>query len=244
MLDQEYEIMNNFETNYWWYVGLHELVLRIIARQAENNERLKILDAGCGTGRLLTLLQAHQTTGFDYSPEAIKFCESKNLKNISLQDISTWTSSPKYDVIISNDVICSTGITNHEEIIANFAAALNPNGILILNLPAFELLRRNHDKAVFVGKRFRIREIKKQLRSAGLSVEKASYRHPMLFFVILLKKILQRITHNNSAASDLNHIPHSINKLLIYLHRLENFFVLHKFPIFFGSSAFITARKK
>jgi 2-polyprenyl-3-methyl-5-hydroxy-6-metoxy-1,4-benzoquinol methylase len=44
--------MFEFENDYWWYRGLHELTRHYVVKfkHAKSNEELRILDAGCGTG--------------------------------------------------------------------------------------------------------------------------------------------------------------------------------------------------
>ncbi len=198
MLEKEYKIMNDFERNYWWYVGLHELILTFVEKKSKG-EKISVLDAGCGAGRMLELLKNQDITGFDYSQQAVDFCKAKGLQNISLNNINTWKSERLYDVILSIDVICSTGIEDYTKIIDSFYSSLKNDGILILNLPAFEILRRNHDKAVFVGKRFRLSELKNSLLKSGFKVDFITYRLPFLFFVILCEKFFQRLFNNNEA---------------------------------------------
>ena len=238
MLPTEYKTMHNSESTYWWYVALHELILSKI-----NKNQQIILDAGCGTGRLLELLIEKKTEGFDFSEEALEFCRSKGLNNVWLQDINIWQSEPKYDVIISADVICSTGIDNYQNIICNFYEALNNNGILILNLPAFEMLRRNHDKAVFVRKRFTQKELKKNLIEAGFEIEYITYRLPFLFVIIWIEKIHQKFTKNNNAKSDLNKLPNFINSFFLLINRFENLLFRQNIRKPFGSSVFAVAKK-
>ena len=131
MFKPEYQIMYEAENDYWWYVGLHNLIKKIIDKQGN---KLEILDAGCGTCRLMQLLSVnHSVEGFDFSEEALKFCKKRNIQNIHLQDLNYWIHSKKYDVIISADVICSIGIENEKNIFKNFYDGLKKNGILILN---------------------------------------------------------------------------------------------------------------
>lgn len=235
--------MHNFETNYWWYIGLHELILKFINKKSKR-KRLEILDAGCGTGRLLELLNQHSTVGFDFSEEAINFCKEKKLDNVFLQNINTWQPKQEYDVIASIDVICSSGINNYKKILQNFNSGLKKDGILILNLPAFEILRRNHDKAVFVGKRFRRNELKKSLIEAGFKVNFISYRLPFLFFIILAEKLFQKLFRREKAESDLKQLPKFVNSFFLIINRIENFFFRFIRNPFIGSSVFVVATKK
>jgi len=234
--------MYEYETNYWWYVGLHELILFFVNKKS-GGEQLSIIDAGCGTGRLLELLSEHQTKGFDFSDEAIEFCKKRELKNVFKQDINKWSPTEKYNVIISADVICSIGIDDYKLILKNFYEGLEKDGILILNLPAFEILRRNHDKAVFVGKRFRLNELKKALIDGGFKINFISYRLPFLFFVILIEKFFQKIFIKNNVESDLKPIPNFLNSILLFYTRIENYFFRFLRNPFLGSSVFVVAKK-
>ena len=61
----EYLKMYNLETNFWWYKILHELVDFTISKNKKEGE-IKILDAGCGTGRMMQILHKYVLVyGFD-----------------------------------------------------------------------------------------------------------------------------------------------------------------------------------
>ena len=66
--DQEYQQMYNAETNLWWYKILHEKVFDQIKRHSKNQE-ISLLDAGCGTGGLITFLKknGYEKKGNSYS---------------------------------------------------------------------------------------------------------------------------------------------------------------------------------
>jgi SAM-dependent methyltransferase len=243
MLPNEYQIMYDFETNYWWYVALHNLIIQKIGKFSDDKE-INILDAGCGTGRLMELLQnKYIIEGFDFSTEALDFCKQRGISNVWKQDINTWMSDKMYDVIISADVICSIGIENYNNILQFFFNTLNHNGILILNLPAFEILRRNHDKAVFVAKRFRLKHLKKELKTIGFKIDFATYRLPHLFFVVLFEKWFQKLLKNEKVESDLKSIPNFFNKFFLFVNRIENFLYFCCRNKILGTSVFIIAKK-
>jgi len=237
--------MFNFEENYWWYVGLHELILFYINKYSNGNLNKKIFDAGCGTGKMLEMLSDYKhTEGIDFSEEAVFFSKKRDLKNIKVGDLNNWKSEKNsYDFIISADVICSIGIENDIEIIENFMASLKKGGILILNLPAFETLRRNHDKAVFVEKRYLRKEFVVELKKRGYKINFASYRLPILFFVILIKKFFEKLSKNKKEESDLKNISKPLNSILLFFNRIENFLLKKGFHFPFGSSLFIVLEK-
>ncbi len=236
--------MFDTEESYWWYIGLHQLIIKIINKSFKNSA-LNILDAGCGTCRLMQLLKesGYNTEGFDMSELALNFCKKRNIANITKQDINTWQPHKKYDIIISADVICSIGIDDEQKIINKFLKALNHNGILILNLPAFEILRRNHDKAVFIRKRYTKKALKKILTKAGFHSFRIHYRLPWLFFIILIKKISQKIIKSDTAESDLKKLPAPLNYFFLLLNKIDNFFLTKNISLPLGSSVFVIAKK-
>ena len=246
MEQNEYAIMYTTENTYWWYRGLHELVGTYVAHCAHNaGISLMILDAGCGTGRMMELVQGYGSVeGVDYSQEALKFCAYRGLRSVASQDLTTWIPPQgKYDIIISLDVLCHRAINDEEEVYGKFFQALKPGGMLILNLPAFELLKRKHDQAVHTKKRFVKRPTMNVLEKKGYHIACASYRLPFLFAILLAKKAMERISSDKNIHSDLKLLPNWLNSILLFCNRIENMMISSGFSMPFGSSLFLVAQK-
>ncbi len=108
---KEYRTMFVIEDNYWWYVGLRKLVFSYIESIVKNNERLKILDAGCGTGNILEQFNTYRVYGIDFEEEALRFCNVRNLNNLmraSIYDLPFCNNS--FDIVISLDVLYCIGV--------------------------------------------------------------------------------------------------------------------------------------
>ena len=74
--------MFQVEQQLWWYRHLHERVLTEIQRQFGPDRTLNILDAGCGTGGMLSFLRQQGYTrlhGIDGSTDAVAFCHERGL---------------------------------------------------------------------------------------------------------------------------------------------------------------------
>ena len=244
--------MFEFENGYWWYRGLHELVgyyvVKLKKAKADNpseSEPLKIFDAGCGTGRMMELLQPYGTVeGIDYSDDAVDLCKKRGLTDVRVGDLNTWSPpSGAYHVIISNDVICTSGVEDDMAVAATFYRALKPDGLLILNLPAFRALRRKHDIAVFGKRRYRKHRTLRELKKIGFLPVRVSYRLPPLFFIMLLKKHLVERFSKKEAESDLKPLPRLFNSFLLWMHRIENRIINAGVPLPFGSSLFLICKR-
>ena len=209
-------------------------------------ENACILDAGCGTGRMMELLgNKGIVDGFDVSPHAQQFCIKRGIQTIQLQDLNTWEPRQEsYDIIICLDVLYHKTIIDERLICSQFHKALKPHGILILNLPAFEFLKRQHDIAVHTKRRFTKSPTVKFLKEADFHIDFASYRLPHIFLLMIVKKIFDRIFSNKGVHSDLLPLPEIINGFLYQLNKLDNFILRHRISWPFGGSLFIQASKR
>lgn len=240
MENQEYKNIFENENSYWWYKVLDDLVEYYVNIYSKNGST-KILDAGCGTGRMMYKLSRYgEVYGIDSSPTAIEFCKSKGLENVEIADLNLWGEDNKYNIILSLDVLYHKSISNVEKVLKAFNNSLKENGILILNVPAFTLLTRHHDKVVHGDKRFHKSELKQMLRNSGFSVFAISYRYIILFKIILLYKFIFR---RKQKSSDLTPISTLLNKILWLIHRPENEIIKMGLQIPYGSSIFAVAVK-
>lgn len=240
----EYTNMYALEDRYWWYRGIHDLIVRYFMNEA-GSRRLRVLDAGCGTGKLLTLLSPlGDVSGIDGSEDALRFCLERGLSNVAFADLNRWDAKgAAYDVITSIDVLCHESIRDVGAVVERLGEALAPGGLLVLNLPAFESLRRQHDAVVQTVRRYRKEEFLPLLERRGLRIEVATYRLPVLFYLIRMKKAVFPDKPGVEPSSDLRMISPALDELLWQMHRLENWAILRgaRFPV--GSSLFVVARK-
>jgi SAM-dependent methyltransferase len=97
----------------------------------------KVLDVGCGAGSHSLTLQNDrnlEVTSIDISPNAIRACELRGLKNAKVQDIMT-LENEKFDTILL--LMNGTGIFGTLKETPNFLqkikSLLNPNGQILID---------------------------------------------------------------------------------------------------------------
>ncbi|HAT03314.1 MAG TPA: hypothetical protein DCS29_00865 [Candidatus Magasanikbacteria bacterium] len=245
MRENEYSNMFIHEESYWWYRVLDSLVLFYVKKHIRSKKKdISMLDAGCGTGRMMKKLLVYgDVEGFDYAPEAIHFCKKRGLTKVQQQDINTWLPvSGIYDVVICLDVLYHQAIINDVQVLESIYHSLKPGGIVILNVPAFSLLRRRHDKQVFGARRYRRKSLKNNMKGIGFDIQKATYRLPYIFCILLAKKIFEYVKRDMNVRSDLQRLPKIIDRSLYVVGMIENRLIpFISFP--FGSSLFIVAKK-
>ena len=238
----EYTNMYVLEDRFWWYRGIHDLILRYLRKRS--SARLHILDAGCGTGKLITLLAPlGEVEGIDASEQALQYCRERGLDGVEIVDLNRWSPAASYDVITCIDVLCHESVRDIGSVLDQLQRGLRSGGILILNLPAFESLRREHDQVVQTVRRLRQEELLPLLRERGFEIELSTYRLPVLYFAIRLRKALSPPRAHGLPESDLKMIPPVVDSLLRWMNWIENRAILAglRFPL--GSSLFVVARK-
>ena len=106
-------------------------------------EKAQIMDLGCGTGELTSVLHRHlhakSTTGLDSSVEMLKKAEAFTGQGLSFLkgSIEDWSHSHAYDIVFANAALqwCS----DHPAIFRRLKDALAPRGQLAVQMPM------NHD---------------------------------------------------------------------------------------------------
>ncbi|MBF0385805.1 MAG: class I SAM-dependent methyltransferase [Candidatus Omnitrophica bacterium] len=242
---KEYCLLYDLEETYWWYVALRDIVFSYIGKIAKGRNSLKFLDAGCGTGILLSLLSGHKAFGFDISDDALQFCRKRNLTSlVQASACNIPYKGGSFDIVSSIDVIYHLRIKSDEEALAEINRVLKKGGYLILHASAYDSFRGKHDRAVHTRHKYTAKEVKEKVEKAGFEIEKLTYRNTLLFPMILIKRLLERIDFGpqREKESDLKEIPGFINKVFAGITKAENKLLgFVDFP--FGSSIFCVARK-
>ena len=248
MNPREYETMRRLEDEYWWYRGLHSLVAEIAVRKIAGTPAPRVLDAGCGTGGTLAVLRSALDgallTGLDYSARALDLTRARALgaglvfgrvEEMPFPDAS-------FDLLVSLDVLCTSGL-DQVRALREFHRLLKPGTCLLLNLPAFDFLRGEHDAAVHAERRYTRRRLRELLSSADFEIELLTYWNALLFPPIALWRAFSRRRRPRPVPrSDLHPLPAPLNRLLTAQLRLESWLV-QRVPLPFGTSVFAAARK-
>ncbi len=244
----EYERMFALEERLWWYRILHEQVLAAIQRQFADKQTLAILDAGCGTGGLLTFLSRAgytQLQGVDGSTDAVAFCQERGLSVslVNLTKLADYQTGKQFDVVVCNDVFCYFDDPTLIHLLTELGRRLTPNGLLISNNNAFAVFRGQHDLAVGSIRRFRQTDFDTLAPKAGLQIQSSTYWSLALSPLILAIRQWQNWQLRlgwrkaDASVSDVYFPGEWVNTILYRVVRTEQA-LLPKAP--FGSSLFLT----
>lgn len=239
---REYERLAAVEQRGWWFQGLHAHLIGAWLRLERIADDAVVLDAGCGTGGLLTqLAQIRPRTrryGIEIDPLAAATAHDKSGAAIMAASILAPPVKPgACDAIFSADVLCHRGV-EPAEALAALRPCLKSGGALILNLPSYRWLFSGHDLAVDNVRRFGTGELRALLRAAGYTRIRIGYWNSLLFPLM----VAQRLTHR-AAKSDVEFMPAPIEYLFRAIVLMEARLASYGLRLPFGGSILATAVK-
>ncbi len=248
----EYRMMYEAEEKLWWYRILHEKVLKEIQNRFQENKQIKILDAGCGTGGLMSFLIKHgysNIQGFDYSADAVSFCKERNL-NVQQTDITNFESvfeKDSFDVVVNDDVVYQFNNSTITNIFRTFQSIIKSDGIIITNNNAFNIFYGTHDIAVGGKQRFTLSDFEKIFSNLQLKITHYTYWSVLLSPLILAVRLMQqmqlklKLIDLKNIKSDVTVPSDFVNAFFYQVVKLEERLFSKGF---FGSSLFLVLRKK
>jgi SAM-dependent methyltransferase len=203
MHPEEYQRIYAAEESHWWYVGLRALVLSLLPRflatpwirsTVESALRPSILDAGCGTGGVSAAIAPFASvTGLDLFPEAIRYSRERGLQRLVAGSVEALPfADDSFDGVISLDVLYHAAVADDQHAARELARVLRPDGILVINLPAYNWLRGHHDVTIQTARRYSRRRVCTLLQSAGLRVEWISHWNGFLLPLAVSFRLAQR----------------------------------------------------
>ncbi|MDZ4688675.1 MAG: class I SAM-dependent methyltransferase [Planctomycetaceae bacterium] len=251
----EYERMALLEGDHWWYRGFRDLVARLLRQwRPKIAWDAHVLDAGCGTGANLRLLQASlrpaSLGGFDVSEQAATHARQKMPEaDVYVSDLChPAIHEPRLDVILCADVVYMTGLEAALPGLQTLVSHLSTGGLLLLHVPAFNWLFSRHDVAVGTRQRFACGDIRALFAQLGLTEELLTYRMCLLFPAVIASRLPSLLFgaaagKHAVARSDLNLPPRWLNAGLTGIVKLENWSIARGMRFPWGSSIIAVGRK-
>ena len=239
MHKSEYKNIFQLEESHFYYLATHELIIGLVQKYC--SIAVKVLDAGCGTGGLMTKLisSGRDVVGVDKSDEAIRYCLKRRLSVKAASVDKLPFKNGAFDLVVSVDVLYHLWVKQVNMTIQEFSRVLRPKGWLVVKVPAHNWIRTDHDKLVMTGRRFSISEVRQMMLEGGFEVSFLSYAHLPLLLISVLKTWLDK-GEEKSGVMPINPV---INRLLLGYLKLENWWLLKGWSIPWGNCIVVVARK-
>jgi SAM-dependent methyltransferase len=170
------------EDRHFWFRGRRVLLFRLLARELRQPHR-RILDAGCGTGRLLADLHAlgHDVAGVDSLSGAVdrsrRACPGADVREGSATALPFPDAS--FDGVVALDLL--EHVDDDRLAASELARVLAAGGWLLVSVPAGPRLWSVRDVSAGHRRRYTRRALRDLLAGAGLNVARlTAYQFALL----------------------------------------------------------------
>jgi SAM-dependent methyltransferase len=240
----EYRRMYEAEEAQWWYAGQRAIALALLepALRVAPGRKLRLLDAGCGTGgNLVHLGRLGRGFGVDLAKEAIAFCRARGVSAARASLLTLPFPDSSFDAVTSFDVIYHAWVSDDVAAVAEMARVLAPGGVLFVRVPALRILWGAHDVEVQSRHRYTRGELAALLRGAGLELVRSTYCNSILFPLLLARRTIDRLT--GRIGSDVGFLPAPLERAFRGALQLEAVLVRRGLTFPVGASVVGVGRK-
>ncbi len=223
---------------HWWWRSREVLVLEELRRLKPRAEGFgAILDVGCGDALFFDQLEELGEPEGVEPDAAIVSEESRRRWKFHLRPFDEhFEPDKRYGLILMLDVL--EHLPDDLAALRRATELLTPSGLLVLTVPAFNLLWTSHDELNFHQKRYLRSSLLKLVGQAGLQAQHARYFFHWLFPVKLLVRTWEAL--RGSEAKPPRIPPAVVNRSFYFATHLEQR-LLRRLPLPFGSSLFLVA---
>lgn len=226
MTPEEYKFLYELEDHYWWFAGMRKITAALLDPVIGPGS-LRTLDAGCGTGYMLSWLRRcgrnGEVVGVDVSRDALDFSRrraEKSLIQASVTDLPL--PNDTFDLVLCFDVLVLFSPDPAAKAFSELARVLKPGGVLFVRVAAFQSLYSSHDQATGTVHRYAREELARCLKAQRLTLLRTTYANALLFPAAVVWRLLRRASHG--PRSDVRPLPRGMgwmNPLLEGMLSLE-----------------------
>jgi SAM-dependent methyltransferase len=207
------------DEHHWWYRGrrrvLHAELDRIVLPR-----NARILDAGCGSGRMLDELRHRgRVTGVDANADAVSATRRRGHVAwlATIEDMPFTDAS--FDLVTCLDVIEHT--PDDRVTLRELRRVTRPGGALVVTVPAYQALWSAHDIVNGHYRRYRVPELRAAAQEAGWYHVRDSYFNALLLAPAAVVRLGRRRPPARAARSELDLTPGCLDGVLEWPLRIE-----------------------
>jgi SAM-dependent methyltransferase len=217
-MDRDYEQQTfQAEDRHWWYRGRRTVLDRVIdglALGASGNP-IRILDAGCGSGRnMVELAHRGTVTGIELSGASVEKARRRGCGEVIEGSVLEMPfADQSFDLAVSLDVI--EHLEDDLGALRELRRAVAPGGALLVTVPAYQWLWSGHDEINHHHRRYTRRSLQAVTEQAGWRQERTTYFNSLLLPVAIMLRVLDRFNRKTTESSlDLWVPPEPVNRVL------------------------------
>jgi SAM-dependent methyltransferase len=219
---QAYREQFELEDEHWWFRGRRAVIWALLARAGVSGPGrvisgpLRVLDAGCGTGRnLLEFGVLGSVTGVEISSEAIEFCAARGIHGITQAPIESMPfADGSFDLVLTTDVI--EHLADDRVALTELHRVAAPGASLLATVPAYRWLWGPHDEIYHHVRRYTLTSLRDSLAASGWTPLVYSYFNSLLLAPVAAVRLAARARHAKpDQRLDVNLTPPALNRVLV-----------------------------
>ncbi|MBI5583956.1 MAG: class I SAM-dependent methyltransferase [Deltaproteobacteria bacterium] len=247
MQETEYDTMYRLEDNHWWFQAKRNYVRRILDIYI-GRDKGRILDLGCGTGRMLALLKTYgRVFGVDYHDRACRFSCRRTGPRIVRGDANRLPFKPgSFELVSAFDLLYHQGILDDEQVIGQVHELLADGGYFLVTDSAWDFLKSRHDLAVMTRHRYTVGELAGKMEKHRFEILKKTYLYGLTFPLVAASRLWDKLRLGRGpleVRSDLKETGPRLNALVRRVLSWEAR-LIERVNIPCGSSLMILGRKR
>lgn len=236
-----YTEMAALEDEHWWFEGRRRILAEVLDT-LNLRPHADVLEAGCGTGGCLNLLNRYgRLAAFEPDAGARRHANQRGIVQVvhgALPD-SIPFEERRFDLAAMLDVL--EHVEDDRAALVSLRGRLKPGGRLLLTVPAYAWLWSRHDEVNHHYRRYRLGPLTTLLEETGFVLDYATYFNTLLFPLIAGVRLFNKALGRHKG-SDFNQPPPALNRLLAQFFAAERLVVPRsRFP--FGVSLLAVARR-
>jgi SAM-dependent methyltransferase len=202
MVEAEFQAMLAAEDDHWWYRG-RRLVVAAALDRVDLGPAPRILDVGCGSGRMLDELSNRgAVAGLDVRPDAVLAARARGHADTRLAPAEeTGHADGAFDLVTAFDVIEHT--PDDRRTLRELRRITRPHGRLLATVPAHPHLWSQHDVVNMHYRRYTARSFVAAARDAGWLVDRTTYFFSHLLAPAALVRWTEHLGRHHDGHSDL-----------------------------------------
>lgn len=184
------------ERDHFWFRGFRRFVRPLLDQAAAGRRDLLVLDAGCGTGNNLPMLERYgRAVGVDITFSGLARATRAGRQRLAQASVTHLPfREAAFDLLTSFDVIYALHDEEEARAIAEMRRVLRPGGHLVLNVAALPALRGNHSVLGGEVRRYTRRLLSAHLRRGGFEVRRITYTNAAILPLVAGVRFAQRLT--------------------------------------------------
>jgi SAM-dependent methyltransferase len=225
MEEDAYREMYALEDVHWWFRGRRD-VIRALLQRTELPAQLRLLDAGCGTGRnLVEFGSLGAAAGVDPSADAVAFCLDRGLADVRQAGIEALPFGPdEFELLLACDVL--EHVEDDRGALVELRRVASAGGLLLITVPAYQWLWTEHDVQLHHVRRYTLRTLRSRVRDTGWDVVHATYFNSIALPLVAGARLAERRSSRHGH-TDLDRTPEVLNGVLALPMKFEAWMIRH-----------------